>query len=129
MKRMYVEGMPSYHEMDEMMFKYALYEDEELLETKTVYHDYRKPALTGLYSIILLMKEFPGLKSQELEVVVNDGALREQIKGTSTTKNRDIIKVAELCRKHLDKFGGKIKIHSVAGNHEGKLDWESRLDV
>ena len=129
MKKLYVEGLPSYHEMDEMVFKYVLYEDNELLEAKTVYHDYRKPALTGLYAVILLMKEFPKLKNQEVEIIMNEGALLEQIKGTSTTRNRDILKVADLCRRQMSKFGGKLKLVSVSGNHEGKVEWESRLDV
>ncbi len=129
MKRLYVEGIPSYHVMEEMHFKYVLYDGEEAAATKEVYHEYRKPALVGLYSIILLMKEFPELKDVEVQVIVNDGALLEQIRGTSTTKNKDILKVAELCRKQLDKFGGKISLISVAGKHEEMVKWESSLKV
>lgn len=129
MKQLYVEGIPSYHVEEEMYFKYVLYDGEDLVVTKDVYHEYRKPALVGLYSIILLMKEFPELKNEEVQVIVNEGALLEQIRGTSTTKNKDILKVAELCRKQLDKFGGKITLVSVAGKHEEMVKWESSLKV
>ncbi len=129
MKQLYVEGIPSYHVMEEMQFKYVLYDGDEVLKKKEVYHEYRKPALIGLYSVILLIKEFPDLKGEEVEVIVNDGALLEQIKGTSTTKNRDILKVAELCRKNLNKFGGKLVFTSVTGKHEEMVKWESKLKV
>jgi hypothetical protein len=129
MKKIYALATPAYHEMDEMVFKYAVYEEEQLVKDFTLYHEYRKPALCGLYSIILLLKEIPQYKEEPVQVIVNDGALIEQINGTTTTKNNDILKVAELCRKHLYKYGNQLKVVSVAGNHDEKNAWEKHLEV
>jgi len=127
MKTIYTMGIPAYHELEEMTFKYALYEGDEKIQSKEVFHDYKKPVLTGLYAIIMLMKAFPELKNQDLKVIVNDGALVEQISGTTMTKNKDVLKVAKLCRTHIEKFGGKLEVVSVAGDYEAKLEWEKKL--
>lgn len=129
MIRIYVEAIPAYHEADDMTFKYVVYEEETLVKVETTYHDYRKPALVGLYSIMLLIKSFPEYQNIEVEAIVNDGALIEQIKGTTTTKKKDIIKVAELTRAQLSKYGNKLKVLSVAGTHEKVVDWERKLNV
>lgn len=129
MKKIYILETPAYHEMDEMLFKYAVYENDVLVETREVYHEYRKPMLAGLYSIIILMKEFPQYKNQPLEIIINNGALAEQIKGTSTTKNKDIIKVAELVRKQIGKYSSQLEIRSVAGNHDDMVEWKEKLEI
>ncbi len=112
-----------------MVFTYAIYENGEMIDRKVVYHEYRKPALVGMYSVMLLLKEIPELKSEPVEVIVNDGALIEQINGTTSTKNKDVLKVAELTRKQIAKYGDRISIHSVAGNYQAKLEWESKLQL
>lgn len=129
MKTIYTQGLPAYHEADEMQFKYAIYDGEKLVDSLELYNDYKKPVLTGLYSIILLLKEVKQYRKEGIEIVVNDGALIEQINQTTTTRNRDVLKVADLCRKHLEKFGDNVTITSVAGNHEAKVNWEKKLDI
>lgn len=129
MIKIYVLGTPAYHEDEEMVFKYTVYNEDELVNTMTVYHEYRKPVLTSLYSILVLLKKIPEYRREQVEVIVHDGAILEQLKGTSTTKNANIQKVAALTSKHLAKFSDTITIKSVSGNHQEKLEWERMLDV
>ncbi len=129
MKTIYALGTPAYHEQDEMVFKYVVYDQEKVVSEKTVYHEYRKPSIVGLYTILLLLKEIPEYKTEEVTIIVNDGAILEQIKGTTTTKNTDILKVAKLCRNNLRSYSSTISIESVAGTYKGKLDWERKLDI
>jgi len=128
MKTIYIESIPSYHEQEEMHFSYAVYENDVLINKKSIYHDYRKPGLAGLYSIMQLFKVFPEYKGEALTLIVNDGALLEQINGTTTTKNKDVLKVAQLTRKHISKFSDRIQFMSVAGKHEAMTEWKNKLD-
>lgn len=129
MIKIYVLATPAYHEDEEMVFKFAVYKNEKFLKSKTIYHEYRKPVLTGLYSILILLKEFPEFRKDDVQVIVHEGAMIEQLKGTTTTKNGNILKVAELVQKHLGKYSNKIEIVSVAGNHQEKLEWERMLNI
>lgn len=128
MKVIYVLATPSYHEQEEIVFTYTVYdENENFIKKSVISHEYRKPAIVGLYSIMVLLKEFKDYSSEEVKVIVNDGALIEEINGTNATKNKDVIKVAELTRKHIQKFGKKISFESVSSDYQKKLHWEKML--
>lgn len=128
MKIIYVLATPSYHEQEEIVFTYAVYdENENFVKKSVISHEYRKPAIVGLYSIMVLLKEFKEYSSEEVKVIVNDGALIEEIKGTNATKNKDVIKVAELTRKHIQKFSKTISFESVSSDYQKKLHWEKML--
>jgi len=130
MKKIYVLITPAYHESEEMVFTYAVYDkDEQLVEKKSIYHEYRKPLLAGLFGISAILKELKPYRSEDVIIVVNDGALIEQINGTTTTKNTDVLKIAKTTRKSINNFSDTISFVSVAGNHTEKLNWESKLSV
>lgn len=126
----YLLTTPAYHEIEDMVFRYAIYDDQEnLVKSGELEHAYRKPLLTGMYGIMEVLKAIPEYKRQAITFVVNDGALVEQVKGTTTTKNRDVLKVAHLTNKHMNKFSDTILIKSVAGDHEQMMEWEKKLNV
>lgn len=128
MKTIYVLATPAYHEQEEIVFTYTVYdENNEFIKKSVVCHEYRKPAIVGLYSIMVLLKEFKTYNKEELKVIVNDGALIEQIKGTNATKNKDVIKTAELTQKHIQRFSNKVSFESVASDYQKKLNWEKML--
>lgn len=128
MKVIYVLATPSYHEQEEIVFTYTVYDEHEnFIKKSVISHEYRKPAIVGLYSIMVLLKEFKSYSEEEVKVIVNDGALIEQIRGTTATKNNDVIKVAELTRKHIQKYGSRITFESVASDYQKKVHWEKML--
>jgi|GEM_PF-1001924 hypothetical protein len=128
MKKVYLSATPAYHEEEDMIFKYAIYdENDQFVQGDVIYHDYRKPAVTGLYSVIELLKVLKAFRAEEIEIVVNDGALIEQIQGTTDTKNKDVIKVASFTRNKFNAFSSKIHIKSVAGQYEQTKIWEEKL--
>lgn len=127
MKNIYVKVTPAYQETEELVFTYAVYDEEKLIEKKVLYHDYRKPVLASLFAVSSILKELRPYRSEELVVIFNDGALIDEINGTTQTKNRDVLKVAELTRNNIRKFSDTISFISVAGNHTAKLNWNSKL--
>lgn len=130
MYTIYLLTTPAYHESEDMVFRYVMYDDEEkVVKDGEIEHPYRKPLLTGMYGIMEVLKAIPEYKRESITFVVNDGALVEQVKGTTTTKNKDVLKVAQLTNKHMDKFSDTILIKSVAGDHDRMKEWEKKLNV
>jgi len=128
MKTIYVLATPAYHEQEEIVFTYAVYDEQgEFVKKSVICHEYRKPAIVGLYSIMTLLKEFKDYAKEDIKVIVNDGALMEQLRGTTATKNNDVVKVAELTRKHIQKFSNKITFETVSSDYQKKLHWEKML--
>lgn len=128
MKTIYLQVTPAYHEQEEMVFTYAVYNGEERVERNVLYFEYRKPVLAALFGVMQVLKELRPYRSEEILVVVNDGALIEQLNGTTSTKNNDVLKVADLARRHVNKFSETISFISVAGDHQAMLNWESKLE-
>ncbi len=130
MYTIYLLTTPAYHEVEGMVFRYVMYDEQEnVVKSGELEHPYRKPLLTGMYGIMEVLKAIPEYKREAITFIVNDGALVEQVNGTTTTKNRDVLKVAHLTNKHMNKFSGRIVIKSVSGNHEQMKEWEKKLDV
>ncbi len=128
MKKVYILVTPAYHEQEDMIFKYGIYDEDDIfVRGETVYHDYRKPAVAGLFSIIEGLKVVKEFRNEAIEFIVNDGALLEQIQGTTETKNRDVIKVAALTQKKINAFSQQISLKSVAGQYEQMKNWEEKL--
>ena len=128
MKTIYLKVTPAYQETEEMIFTYTVYdEDGTFVEKKELFHEYRKPVLASLFAISSVLKELRPYRSEKIVITVNDGALIDEINGTTQTKNRDVLKVADLTRNNIRNFSDTISFVSVAGNHPAKLNWDSKL--
>lgn len=128
MKNIYVKVTPAYQETEEMVFTYAVYdENDTLVEKNNLYHDYRKPVLASLFAISSILKELKPYRAEDIVIIVNDGALIDELNGTTQTKNRDVLKVAELTRTNVRRFSDTITFKSVAGDHQAKLNWNSKI--
>ena len=128
MKKIYLKVTPAYQETEDMIFTYAVYdENETFIEKKELFHEYRKPVLASLFAVSMVLKELRPYRSEEIQIIVNDGALIDEINGTTQTKNRDVLKVADLTRQSIRKFSDTISLVSVAGDHQAKLNWDSKL--
>lgn len=123
MVEIYLMSEAALHEAEEMLFTYRIYKNGEFVEEKEMGHDYRKPALTGLYGIMALLKEIKVYRPEEVKVYVNDGALRDQLNGTTNTKNKDVLKVAALARKHLAKFSDTITVTDYSTDKVKRKMW------
>ncbi len=128
MKKVYLAVTPAYHEQEDIVFKYAIYnEQEQFVQGDVLYHDYRKPVVAGLFAILELLKVLKEYRSETIEIIVNDGALLEQLQGTTDTKNKDVIKVAAFTRNKFNAFSQDIHVKSIAGQYEETKVWEEKL--
>jgi len=108
MLKAYLVGISSQYEGEDIEVRYSIYEDQELLRKESVMMEYRKPGIVGQVALITLLKELERYKGKEIVIIVNDAALCEVIRGTSTTKNKDVLNMAKDTREELTKFGNPV---------------------
>jgi hypothetical protein len=123
----YLEGIPGFYENEDVEIRYCILNDEEQVSKKSMYKEYKKPAIVGLYALSELCKDLKEYSHQDITIKINDPVLFEQINGTSTTRNRDILKMAEITRNRMRKINKTIEIIDVSIDRQELLKWNELL--
>lgn len=122
----YLEGIASQYEGEDIEVRYSIYEDQELLCKESFIIEYRKPAIVGQVALVKLLKELEKYMGKKIVVIISDPALYEIIRGTSTTKNKDVLEMAIETRKEYSKFES-IVIKDVSEDHIELVKWYEAL--
>ncbi len=123
----YVVGIAAYHESEDIEIRYSIYDQEELLCQKKIVKEYEKPVVVSLIAFMTVLDELENYTHHEINIVVNDAALQEQIKGTSTSKNQDVQRMASKARKKIKKFVNPIHIKDISNDRVEIAKWNSIL--
>lgn len=126
MIKAYLAGISSLYEGEDIEVRYSIYEDQELLGKESIMMEYRKPAIVGQVALITLLKELEKYAGQEIVIIVNDPVLNEIVRGTSTTKNKDVLQMARETREALSNFTSCV-IKNVSVNHLELAKWSEIL--
>jgi hypothetical protein len=123
----YLEGIPGFYENEDIEVRYCIFDNEEKVSKNSLFMEYRKPALVGLYALTELCKNLKEYSDQEINIKINDPVLFEQINGTSTTQNRDILRMADITRSRMRKINKNINIIDVSTDRQELLKWNELL--
>ncbi|MBN7773300.1 reverse transcriptase-like protein [Clostridium aminobutyricum] len=126
MIKAYLAGISSLYEGEDIEVRYSIYEDQELISKESLIMEYKKPAIVGEVALLTLLKKLEKFKGKEIAVTVNDAALCELIRGTSTTKNKDVQDMVKKVQKELSKFENVV-IKNVSVNHIELAKWNEVL--
>lgn len=126
MIKAYLLGFSSQFEGEDIEVRYSIYEDDEILSKQSILMEYKKPAIVGQVALLTLLKEFEKYVDEEIVVIVNDPALYEVIRGTSTTNNRDVLNMAKETKKELDRFPNLV-IKNVGTDKVELAKWSKEL--
>jgi hypothetical protein len=126
MIKAYLAGVASLYEGENIEVRYSVYEDQELLYKESVMMEYKKPAIVGQIALITLLKKLKKYMEKEIVIIVNDAALYEIVRGTSTTKNYDVLKMASQTREEFAKFSNTV-IKDVSKDHAELMKWNEAL--
>ena len=127
MIKAYLVGISSLYENEDIQILYRIYKDQDLICEKMIFQRYKKPLVVGSVAVLTLLQELKKYSEHEIIIIINDAALNEQIRGTSTTKNADVLKMANKVREELKKFEGAVTIKDVSGNHAELVKWNDVL--
>lgn len=128
MIKAYFFGMSTLYEGESIEIRYRVFDGEELLIEKNDLLGYRKPAIVGHIGMKRLLNDLEKYMDREILIYIHDGALFETMKGTSSTKKREILEVAKGTREELDRFTN-LKIVNIDGDHEMIKEWNEILRV
>ncbi len=127
MMKIYLAGISTQYEGEDIEVRYRIYENEELVCKESIMLEYKKPAVVGQVALTRLLKDLEKHMGKEMTIIINDPSLNEIIRGTSTTKNRDALKMAKVTRDALSKFGSSVTVKDVTGNREELARWNEVL--
>lgn len=119
----YLAGISSPYEGEDIEIQYSIYENQQLTSKESVLMEYQKPAVVGQVALITLLKKLENFIDEEIVIVINDSALNEIVRGTSTTKNKDVLSMAIEMKEELSKFANCI-IEDVSINHIELTKWK-----
>ncbi len=126
MIKAYLAGISTQYEGEDIEVRYCIYEDEEFLCKESVMMGYKKPAIVGQVALTRLLKELVKYRNQEIVIIVNDAALNEIVRETSTTQNKDVLNMAKKTKAELSKFEN-LDIKDISGNRTELLEWDEIL--
>lgn len=128
MIKAYIVGISTYQEGEDIEIRYSIFKDGELLEQKKKFQGYRKAFLVTQFALLSLFKELKKYPNEDIKIIMFDSAVNELLRGTSTTKNAEAIRVARKVNEELRRFDKEIEIFDVTGNNDNILDWDKALD-
>lgn len=127
MIKAYFVGISSHFEGEDIVVKYSIFRDEELLSKETVYQGYVKPAVVNQAALATLLQELKQYKEEELTVIMNDPALDELLRGVSQTKNKDVLKMLKVTKDRISRVENPLTIKDVSQNKEELDNWNRAL--
>ncbi len=122
----YLAGISSQYEGEDIEVRYCIYEDQNLIRKESVMLAYQKPAVVGQAALAAVLSELEKYADREIVIIINDGALNEIVRGTSTTKNKDVLSKSMQTREALGKFEN-LSIKDVGANRPELLKWNEAL--
>ncbi len=123
----YLEGIPGFYENEDIEIRYCIFDNEEEVCKKSRYLDYKKPILVGLYALSEICKDLKDYSDRDITIKINDPVLFEQINGTTTTRNRDIIRMSETTRTRMRRINKTIEVVDVSTDRQELLKWNQIL--
>ena len=129
MIKAYLVGISTPYENEDIQILYRIYKDEVLISEKKILQRYQKPSVVSHVALLTLLKKLKKYIKDEIIIVINDAALNEQIRGTSTTQKAEVLKMANKVREELNKFDNSVTIKDVSRNHAELVKWNNELNV
>lgn len=126
MIKAYLAWISTGFEGEDFEIRYRIFKDEELIEKQSLTIGYRKPAILGQFSMMTLLRRLEIYEGEPVTIIINDGFLRDSLKGISGTKNQEVKEMAKENRKTMKNFID-LTIHDVSGDHLGIKEWDEIL--
>jgi len=104
MIKVYLAAFPMLYEGEDIEVLYRVFQDDILVKKDEFYLEYVKPAVVGLHAVLAVLSKLEEYKEEVITLIINDSALNEIIKGSCTTKNGDVLKMASKVKKQMTKF-------------------------
>ncbi|TCO74933.1 reverse transcriptase-like protein [Marinisporobacter balticus] len=124
----YLLGMPSYYEGEDIEIRFCVFKEGALLFKEASFKEYKKPVIVEHMALLALLKRLEEFKEKEITIIINNASVYEQIRGTSTLKNKDAMRMINKVKGKLDEFGNHLIIEDVSNDKIGLKNWKETLE-
>lgn len=128
MIKAYVVGISTHQEGEDIEVRYSIHKNGEMIAQKKKYQNYKKPSLVTHFALLALLKDLKNYSEEDTKVIMYDSAVNEQLRGTSTTKNKEALRLAKKVNEELLKFNYSVEISDVTGDNKEILAWNKVLE-
>lgn len=129
MIKAYMAAFSTLYEGEDIEVRYSLIQDDQVIKEESVYLEYMKPAVVGVNALLILLRKLEAYKQETVVITINDGALNEIIRGTNTTQNGEVLKLAGKIKKELSKFQ-RVSFVNVTNKDRAELaEWKEVLGI
>lgn len=129
MIKAYMAAFSTLYEGEDIEVRYSLIQDDQVIKEESVYLEYMKPAVVGVNALLILLRKLEAYKQEIIVITINDGALNEIIRGTNTTQNGEVLKLAGKIKKELSKFQ-RVSFVNVTNKDRAELaEWKEVLGI
>lgn len=129
MIKAYMAAFSTLYEGEDIEVRYSLIQDDQVIKEESVYLEYMKPAVVGVNALLILLRKLEAYKAETIVITINDGALNEIIRGTNTTQNGEVLKLAGKIKKELSKFQ-RVTFVNVTNKDRAELaEWKEVLGI
>ncbi len=129
MIKAYMAAFSTLYEGEDIEVRYSLIQDDQVIKEESVYLEYMKPAVVGVNALLILLRKLEAYKAETIVITINDGALNEIIRGTNTTQNGEVLKLAGRIKKELSKFQ-RVSFVNVTNKDRAELaEWKEVLGI
>lgn len=129
MIKAYMAAFSTLYEGEDIEVRYSLSQDDQVIKEESVYLEYMKPAVVGVNALLMLLRKLEAYKQETVVITINDGALNEIIRGTNTTQNGEVLKLAGKIKKELSKFQ-RVSFVNVTNKDRAELaEWKEVLGI
>ena len=129
MIKAYMAAFSTLYEGEDIEVRYSLIQDNQVIKEESVYLEYMKPAVVGVNALLILLRKLEAYKQETIVITINDGALNEIIRGTNTTQNGEVLKLAGKIKKELSKFQ-RVSFVNVTNKDRAELaEWKEVLGI
>lgn len=131
MVSIYFESVPGFIEGEDILVKYAIYnEEDELIHSKQFSIDYVIPLISDHAALLAILKHLKKYNDEdEIVFFINNASLFAQLNGHSTIKKEKAIVYCDKIMASVSKLRPLISIEDVSPNHNAMLEWKKALDV
>lgn len=123
----YLTAYPMLYEGEDIEVRYSIFQDDVLMNKESIYTEYVKPAVVGLNSVLTLLQKLEEYKEEDITITINDASLYELIKGASTTRDGDVLKMASKTKKQMAKYK-QLSFVNVTKDKKALADWKKILE-
>ena len=126
MIKVYVEGISTFYEGEDIELRYSIYENEELVREEKRFDDYVKPSIVLQVALQAALNDLYDYREEEVKVIINDGLAYSVIYGISKPKDRELLRMGGITRGIMRDFSN-IEIINISGDTDLIQDWNKKL--